>query len=283
LPAVKRLIPVFCAAGALALGPAARAQVSVQLSPNAAGAGAHLLLDAGGADAGFRAQQIPTGLAIALQKGFAVDPNAVGGVCADDAAQKFKCPPNSIVGTGSLKVLAEGIAFGPHGTTFIAQLTFYRAAPRQPGDPMGVVFAFREPSSGFQGASIGRLMAASEPGLGDQLRFDKLPIPALPGGFHFTLQELKLDLGAGASTPPVRVAPKRRARRRRRHVPPGLWLAKLGDRYLPGAATGPPPLPATGGALLTTPATCAGTWQVRFEVDYGDGPQTHDAAAPCVT
>jgi hypothetical protein len=36
-----------------------------------------------------------------------------------------------------------------------------------------------------------------------------------------------------------------------------------------------------GAALLTNPTTCAGSWKVRLEVDYGDGPQTHDAAAPC--
>jgi hypothetical protein len=278
LAAVKRLIPVFCAA--LVLAPAAGAQVTAQLSPNAVGAGAHLLLDASGTDAGFQAQQIPSGLAIGFQKGFAFDANAVGGVCADDAASKSKCPPNSIIGTGSLKVLGEGLAFGPHGTTFTAQLTFYRAAPRQPGDPMGVVFAFREPSSGFEGASIGRLMPATDPALGEQVRFDKLPIPALPAGFHFTLQELKLDWGAGASTPPVRVT-KKKATTRRRHRHHGPWLTKISERFLGGPIT--TPLPSAAGALLSNPTACAGTWQVRFEVDYGDGAQTHDAAAPCVT
>jgi hypothetical protein len=123
-------------------------------------------------------------------------------------------------------------------------------------------------------------MPAADPALGEQIRFDKLPIPSLPSGFHFTLQELKVDFGAGASTPPVRVSKKKRSKpRRRRHH--GAWLTKLGERFLPGPVTGP--LPPAAGALLSNPTTCGGTWQVRFELDYGDGPQTRDAAAPCTT
>jgi hypothetical protein len=276
--AVRRLIPIP-ALLALALAPAAAAQVTAQLNPNTAGAGSHLILDGKGTDAGLRPQTIPSGLAIGFDKGFAFDPTAVAGVCSDDAAAKFTCPANSIVATGSIDLLGEGFAFGAHGTAFTAQLTFYRATPRQPGDPMGVVFYFREPSSNFQGASIGRLRPASDPVLGEELRFDKLPIPALPNGLHFTLRELKLDFGAGAATPPVRVTKKKRRARRSRVR--GDSFTRTSARFVPGAtfATGPT-FPASA-ALLKNPSTCAGTWRVRLEVDYGDGPQTHDAAAPC--
>lgn len=276
---MTRLIPVLALLLALALAPAAGAQVTAELTPNTTGAGAHLLLDAKGTDAGFRPQTIPSGLAIGVQKGFSFEPTAVAGVCADDAAAKFKCSPNSIVGTGSLDVFAEGLAFGAHGMTFTAQLTFYRAAPRQPGDRMGVVFTFREPSSGFQGASIGRLMAVAD---GDELRFDKLPIPALPSGFHFTLRELKLDFGAGASTPPVRVSKKTKARRRRAAAR-GSFLTRTSERFRPGPSAGPPIIPSAGASLVRNPTTCTGTWKVRFEVDYPDGPQPHDAGAPCAS
>ncbi|MCW3063542.1 MAG: hypothetical protein JWN32_714 [Solirubrobacterales bacterium] len=278
--AVRRLLPIpALLALALGLAPPAAAQVTAQLNPNTAGAGAHLILDAKGTDAGLRPQTIPSGLAIGFDRGFTFDPNAVAGVCSDEAAAKFTCPANSIVATGSIDLLGEGFAFGAHGTAFTAQLTFYRATPRQPGDPMGVVFYFREPTSNFQGASIGRLRPASDPVLGEELRFDKLPIPALPNGLHFTLREVKLDFGAGASTPPVRVARKKRGTRRTRVR--GDSFTRTSARFVPGAGFATAPTFPASAALLNNPATCAGTWRVRFEVDYGDGPQTHDAVAPC--
>src|SRR5213592_1447187 len=100
-------------------GPAAAGMApagTAKLDPSTAGAGAHLLLDAQGpAGGGFHKQEIPTGLSIALNKGFAFDPAAVGGVCSDDQASGDQCPPNSIVGTGLLDVLGEGFAFGLNG------------------------------------------------------------------------------------------------------------------------------------------------------------------------
>jgi hypothetical protein len=266
----------------LALAPAASAQVTAQLNPNTAGAGSHLALDAKGSDAGFRDRTIPSGLAIGLQKGFVIDPAAAAGVCSDAQSAKFTCPANSILGTGSLDVFGEGLPFGPHGSSFTAQLTFYRATPRQPSDPMGVVFSFREPTSGFQGASIGRVDTVSDPSLGEEIRFDKLPIPALPSGLHFTLRELKIDLGAGAATPPVRVKKKTTKHRVRRHR--GRFATRVSSGFVgtpPGSLALEPGGPA-GPALLTNPTACSGNWLVRFELDYPDGPQTHDAQAPCV-
>ena len=276
--AVRRLVTVL--AGMLALAPAASAQVTAQLNPDTAGAGSHLLIDAKGSDAGFRSRTIPAGLAIGLQKGFAIDPSAAPGVCSDAQSAKFTCPADSIVGTGSLDVFGEGLPFGAHGSTFTAQLTFYRATPRQPGDPMGVVFSFREPTSGFQGASIGRLHAISDPTLGEEIRFDTLPIPKLPSGLYFTLRDLKIDIGAGSATPPVRVKKKAKHRVRRHR---GRYATRVSTRLAgtpPGSLVLEPGGPA-GAALLTNPTTCTTGWAVRFEVDYPDGPQTHDATAPC--
>jgi hypothetical protein len=182
---------------------------TAKLDPPTAGAGAHLLLDAqGAAGGGFPKQEIPGGLAISFNRGFAFDPAAVGGVCSDDQAKNYACPPNSIVGTGLLDVLAEGFAFGPNGQQFTAQLTFYRANPRQAGDPMGIVFDFKELSSGFKGTTIGRVLSIDDPLLGSQIQWSSLPIPSLPPGMHFTLERLRIDLGAGTSTPAVRVGPK---------------------------------------------------------------------------
>jgi len=249
----------------LALSTPAMAGVTAQLTPNTAGAGAHLGLDVAGQDGGLRSRQIPSGLAIGFQKGFAFDPNAVAGTCTDpSAASKGQCPANSIVGTGSVEVFAEGYAFGPNGQHFTAALTFYKAPPQAPGDPMGVVFYFREPQTGYQDASFGRLMPVADPVLGMAVRWDKLPIPNLPQGLYFTLQHLKVDLGAGAATPPVRVTTShKKHRRHRRH-----------HRHRASAAQ-------SGPALMTNPTSCAGTWRIQLEVDYSSAADKHDVDAAC--
>ena len=279
-------------------GPAAAATApapagTAKLQPPTPGAGSHLLLDAqGAAGAGFHRQEIPTGIALTLQRGFALSPGAVAGVCSDDLATKDQCPPNAIIGTGTLEVLGEGFAFGPSGQHFTAQLTFYRAEPRQPGDPMGAVFSFRETSSGFHGASIGRVHDTGDPLLGFEARWDQLPIPQLPPGLHFTLERLRADIGAGSATPPVRVKAKKRRHRCRkitRHTPSGrrktVFVCRKKHRrhraapraVVRAAQAGTPP------ALLTNPATCGGSWRIRIELVYRDGTEQRDADAPCTS
>jgi hypothetical protein len=261
---------------------------TAKLDPATPSAGAHLLLDAQGADGGgFHRQEIPTALAIDLQKGFAFEPSAVTGICSDDQAGNEQCPPNSIVGTGTLDVLAEGYAFGPNGQNFTAQLTFYRANPRQPGDPMGVVFQFREPSSGFHGASIGRLTTLDDPILGPQLRWDQLPIPKLPPGMSFTLQRLRVDIGAGTATPPQRVKPKKKRKHRCRKVTRRTRSGRkktvfvCPKKHRKKSTKRTTAHKAQAGALLTNPPTCTGSWRVRLEITYKDGTELRDADAPC--
>jgi hypothetical protein len=267
---------------------------TAKLDPATAGAGAHLLLDAQGpAGGGFHKQEIPTGLSIALNKGFSLDPAAVGGVCSDDQASGDQCPPNSIVGTGLLDVLGEGFAFGLNGQRFTAQLTFYRASPRQPGDPMGVVFAFKELSSGYHGTTIGRVMALGDPVLGSQVQWDKLPIPELPPGLHFTLERLRVDLGAGTATPPTRVkpAPKRKpncrkAKRRGKTVyickkKPKHMSCRREKNHFVCRRRHRARAAQDGGAFLTNPTACAGTWRVRLQLVYPSGTEVRDADAPC--
>ena len=274
---------------ALVAAPSAGAATTAGLNPATASAGSHLLIDAQG---GFHKQEIPGGLSISLNKGFAFDPAAVAGVCSDDAAGNDTCPANSIVGTGVLDLLAEGIAFGPSGQQFTAQLTFYRATPRQQGDPMGIVFAFKETSSGYHGASIGRLTAIDDPILGTQIAWDKLPVPSLPPGMHFTFERLRVDVGAGRATPPTRVKPapkakncrkfrrhgktfyrcKKRVKSMRCHKSGKVWICRK-KRKARAAQD--------GGAFLTNPAACAGTWRVRLALAYPSGLETRDADAPC--
>ena len=293
-PTMRRLLICVLVLGGVAAGPAAASTSkapdgTAKLDPATAGGGAHLLLDAqGAAGGGFHRQEIPNGLAIGLQKGFAVDPAAASGICSDDAANNDQCPPNSIIGTGSLDVFAEGYAFGPNGQNFTAQLTFYRANPRQSGDPMGVVFAFKETSSGYHGTSIGRLMSVDDPVLGYEIRWDKLPIPDLPPGLHFTLQRLRANIGAGSATPPVRVQPKKKKRRHRcrkvvkrtrsGHKKTMFVCAK---KHKKRHTTTHARAAQAAGALLTNPGTCTGTWRVRLELDYPSGTEQRDADAPC--
>lgn len=281
---------IFALAVACALitaAPAAAATTAT-LNPAMAGAGSHLLLDAQG---GFHKQEIPGGMALAVNKGFAFDPAAVAGVCSDDAAKNDGCPANSIVGTGALDLLAEGIAFGAGGQQFTAQLTFYRAAARQQGDPMGIVFAFKEVSSGYHGTTIGRVRSLDDPILGTQIEWDNLPVPPLPPGMHFTFERLRLDLGAGSATPPVRVAPtpqrtpncrkvrrhgkryylcRKRVKTMRCRRSATRWLCRKRAKSA-----------QDGAAFLTNPVTCAGTWRVRLQLAYPSGIETRDADAPC--
>jgi hypothetical protein len=283
-------LAALCACAAA--GPAAASTApagTAKLDPATAGAGAHLLIDAQGPQGGgFHKQEIPTSLSIALNKGFAFDPAAVAGVCTDDQAANDQCPANSIVGTGLLDVLGEGFAFGLNGQQFTAQLTFYRANPRQAGDPMGVVFAFKELSSGYHGTSIGRVMPIDDAVLGSQLHWDKLPIPDLPPGLHFTLERLRVDLGAGTATPPVRVKPKPNCRKTKRHHrtvyickrrPKHMRCRKRKGVYICHKRSAR--AAQDGGALLTNPATCAGTWRVRLELVYPSATEQRDADAPC--
>jgi hypothetical protein len=266
---------------------------TAKLDPATAGAGSHLLIDAQGpAGGGFHRREIPTGLTIALNKGFGYEPGAVAGICSDDDANNDRCPPNAIVGTGALDVLAEGYAFGPDGQHFTAQLTFYRANPRDPADPMGIVFSFRETSSGFHGASIGRVMTIDDGALGSQLRWDQLPIPKLPPGMSFTLERLRIDFGAGSATPPQRVQPtakkkKKRARRCRkvtRRTRSGrkrtVFVCRKKHRRRRSSSRA---RSAQAGALLTNPTSCTGSWKVRLELTYPSGTEQRDADAPCAS
>jgi len=294
LPLVRRpLLSIASLAGFMIASPAVGSPApagTAALAPNAAGVGAHLLLDAQGpAGGGFHRQEIPTGMAIALQRGFAIDPTAVPGVCPDDLAGKDQCPPNAVVGTGALDVLAEGFAFGPGGQRFTAQLTFYRAEPRQPGDPMGIVFSFRETSSGFHGATIGRIYDPGDPLLGLEARWDELPISQLPSGLHFTIERVRADIGAGAATPPVRGrAGKKRHRRCRKvvrrtangHRKTVFVCPKKRRRHASSRSARATQAPRQT-ALLTNPRTCPGSWRVRVELTYTSGVEQRDADAPC--
>src|SRR3954453_4909359 len=152
----SRLLSAFGIAAAIAVAAASPAAASpvpagvAALQPNTAGAGAHLLLDARGADAGFRPNTIPDALGWAFEKGFELDAAAAPGKCTVDPAKKEQGPPDSRLGAGAIGVNLTG----SHAT---AKIDFWRADPPQPGDESGIILFFKEPDSGFTDAGIGSI------------------------------------------------------------------------------------------------------------------------------
>src|SRR3954471_2023298 len=187
----------------LATSPAAATPVPAGVAavqPNTAGAGSHLLLDARGADAGFRPNSIPTSLGWAFEKGFELNAAAAPAKCTLDQAKNEQCPPDSRLGSGAIGVNLTG----SHAT---AKIDFWRADPPQPGDESGIILYFKEPDSGFTDAGIGSIRAIDDGNLGQLIRFDKLPIPQLPPGVQITLDHIQVDFGAGSAGTPAAGAP----------------------------------------------------------------------------
>src|SRR3954453_23435563 len=138
----RRLLITFGSllAAVLAGVPAAATPVpagvaAVQLST--AGAGSHLLIDAHGADAGFRPNSIPSSLGWAFEKGFELNAAPAPAKCTVDQAKKEQGPPDSRLGSGAIGVAVTG----SHAT---AKIDFWRADPAPPGDGSGIIFFFKE-------------------------------------------------------------------------------------------------------------------------------------------
>lgn len=278
-------------AAALALGGLAPAAASASpapdgtafVNPSTAGAGSHLKIDAKGQDGGLTPKDVPTAMTLAVEKGFTFDPAAVAATCTADQAKNYACPADSTVANGSFIGVVTGPGFGPNGQPFDAAVSFFKAPPQQSGDPAGIVFSFKESSSGFQGENIGRLMnLPSDPVYGSQIRFDKLPLPDLPPGITITINELKLDLGAGsaapAHTPAVRRKKKHKKRlpvcthKRHKHC---RHVKKKKKKHARAHA-------AATGAFLTNPTTCTSAgWTVALELDYASHQERREASVPC--
>ena len=275
-------------AAALAFGglvPAASATPAPDgtafVNPATAGAGSHLKIDAKGQDGGLTPKDVPTAMTLAVQKGFTFDPAAVASTCTADQAKNYACPADSTVANGSFIGVVTGPGFGPNGHPFDAAVTFFKAPPQQSGDPAGIVFSFKESSSGFQGESIGRLMdLPSDPVYGSQIRFDKLPLPSLPPGITITINELKLDLGAGTAAPAHTPAVQRKKKHhKKKRLPPcsrhrHKHCRDTRKKHARAHA-------AATGAFLTNPATCTGNWTVALEMDYASHQERREATVPC--
>jgi len=279
-------------AAALVLGglaPAASATPAPDgtafVNPQTAGAGSHLKIDAKGPDGGLTPKDVPTAMTLAFQKGFTFDPAAVKSTCTSDQAKNYACPADSTVANGSFIGVVTGPGFGPNGQAFDAAVTFFKAAPQQSGDPAGVVFSFKEASSGFQGESIGRLMdLPSDPVYGTQIRFDKLPLPDLPPGITITINELKLDLGAGSAAPAHSPAVQRKKKHSKKRLPVCTRHRHKHCRHVRKkrrSSSSTRAHAAATGAFLTNPTTCTGSWTVALELDYAKHDERREATVPC--
>jgi hypothetical protein len=243
--------------------------------PTTAGTGSHLHIDAKGQDGGLTPKEVPTALGIAFQRGFTIDPAAVAATCTADQAKNYACPADSTIANGSFTGNVQGPGFGPSGQPFNAAVTLYKAPPQQQGDPAGVVFTYKEETYNFKGEGLGRLMELpSDPTYGEQIRIDKLPLPPLPPGLTITIQELKLDIGAGSATPAH--SPKVTRKRRRHRLPYCSKHRRHHCRHRHRRARS-----AATGSFLTNPATCSGNWTVQLQLDYDSHQERREAAVPC--
>jgi hypothetical protein len=215
---------------------------SVTIKPMKPKTGVHLRVAANGDDAGFRKGQIPDQLSIAFQKGFVLKPAAAKDTCTEEKANKDNCPAASILGKGSIQVVLAG-------SRYTANLTFFRAAK-------GVIFYFKEPESGFNGASTGTIRNGSDP-YGRVLAFDKLPLPNLPPGLDIRLDKLALDLGAsGAKGKCTKHKGKGKKRK----------CVKRAKRPV----------------FVRTPPDCAtGSWGIQIRWGYKSGEELREGSAPC--
>ena len=277
-------------AAAVAASPAAATPAPAGVAtaqPNTAGAGSHLLIDARGADAGFRANTIPSALGWAFEKGFELNAAAAPAKCTVDQAKNEQCPPGSRLGSGAIGVNLTG----SHAT---AKIDFWRADSPNPGDESGIILFFKEPDSGFSDAGLGSIRAIDDGNLGQLIRFDKLPIPQLPPGVQITLDHIQIDFGAGSSAPaagaPAPAAPthpKVRLPCRRykpRHGPHRRCVAyRHGRRYHIDAAPTTRAHTSATSSFITNPPACDGDgWTIQLQVDYRDGSgERREAQAPC--
>jgi hypothetical protein len=255
--------------------------------PTTATAGSHLHIDAKGQDGGMTPKQIPAALGIAFGPGFAFDPAAVPATCTADQAKNYACPADSVIANGTWSGVVQGLGFGPNGQPFNAALTFYKAPPQQSGDPAGVVFMYKEASYNFRGEGLGRLEHTADAAYPTAIRFDKLPLPDLPPGLTITLQELKLDIGAGSATPAhsPKVTRKRLpycSKHRHHHCRRLPYCSKhrhhhCRHRRRHRSATAAD----AAGSFITNPPTCVGGWTVQIQMDYSSHQERREAKVPC--
>lgn len=226
-------------AGGQDAGPTA----AFRVSPNVAGQGSRLIIDA--QNLGTAGGPRVTSTVLGLQRGFEFDVRSRSGRCTRAQAEGFSCPAGARIGSGFAIVRATA-AFFPNGfRNYRAEIDIHLGPKRKPADLAGVVISIQEPETSQQGTVYGRLVSRPRQAFGQQLRFDSFPaVGDPPPGVEVSLRRLHIEASAF-----------RRIRRNGRRV-------RL--------------------ALIRNPRGCKGFWRARSHVGFSDGTsRTTFLRAPC--
>ena len=245
---------------ALALAASAGAQVpgdAVKLSPSTAGKGSHVLVDLRVSEDPKAGGRSPQGVAIALATGFKYDGRARSERCSPERAKGFDCPANSKIGSGTANVtVSSGVFSGPA----TVEVQFFLAPPVQSGDAAGIVMHLREPSSGQQGTTTGRIARTSGT-YGLEVRFDDLQSANPDPNFNVRVDRIQADVGA-SRTEKVKVCCKT-VRRNGKKVRVRYYKKFRRD-------------------LLRNPTSCSGSWPWQVRLRYAPGEESvRDGSAAC--
>jgi hypothetical protein len=178
--------------------------------------GTHMLVDFDPAAAIPRAET-PDSLAVLMPHGFTVDTRAVTRECTPAQASAFRCPRQSRIGFGHVRVHFSGYLLPGGETDGVVYLTAFLGPPLVHGDPASVVLyvewlgvdpafqAFNRYSpTKIQPRTVraGRIMLVRSPTYGVEISFAQLPgglqipPPAQAAGISARVERFKLELGA---------------------------------------------------------------------------------------
>jgi hypothetical protein len=251
--------------------------------PNTPGAASHLLVDAKGTGAGFGAA-LPSGVTLALFKGFALD-LAAAGRCSDGDAAGGNCPTSSRIATGMVSGTAS--LAGLFAQPVTAPISVFLAGSSN-GDLADVVVEVTV--QGTVQTARGQLVAVSDPVFGYEFHFafDPLPAGTVPVGTTVTLGEFTLDVGASATGPGAVIPPPKvkKCRKGYHHNSKNKCVKNKKKKKKPAKkkTTKKASVAAVTTVthnLFTNPTTCTGSWPTQLRVTYPDHTQTLDAAIAC--
>jgi hypothetical protein len=178
---------------AVALARTLSSSVSVKETPIEAGSPAALAVNT---SFGQSTNGELSSLELDLARGFHFDPRAAA-VCSDSQALAATCPPASVIGHGTGRILVQG-PYLPR-TQYAVGATFYLSPPRHPGDVAGLVFDMYEPESELQAILLGRVLPLAHGPYGLALRFSDTE-RELPSAYQLTLVNLQTLLQAQRTT-----------------------------------------------------------------------------------
>jgi hypothetical protein len=254
----KSLLAAALLAALPAAAPAAPAPAgSVSLAPNTERAASRVRLDARGEAAGLRQGELPRGVALAFQRGFAFDRRAVSAYCTRDQASRYDCPTRSRVGSGTIEAVIRG-PFPGMNSERVVDIALFAGRATASGEVIRVVFQLRDRESGNRGTATGRLISRRDGAYGAHLELGRLPVPTLPPGTSATLERVTLDVFAKRT---IRRTTKTRCRSR-----PSKRCTRTRTRTY---------------TVIRNPRSCAGRWALRLRVTYANGEEVREATAPC--